>query len=271
MTIPLNDVLSISAPVEYKLHLACQNPEGVHPLDEFVGRPDNWHSWNEWRGSRNDWTRPRVLSFMEFYPHSDAWLFGGSFNVLERRSDGYRLQRDVKLDKYVGRLVASFHRYQGMRGRAFKLESYLDQFSVREVLAGVYSGETFPGLERINHDFDALEAVFRTDRADWKAALQHIKGVYVIADKSTGKQYVGSAYGDAGIWSRWACYIGTGHGWNDDLVKLVQCKGPKYAREFFRFAILEVMNKSASDDFILARETHWKRALLTRQYGYNKN
>ena len=271
MTISLNDILNISAPEEYKLHLACQNPDGVHPLDEFVGHPDNWRGWNEWRGNRNDWTRPRVLSFMEFYPRSDAWLFGGAFDVIERRDDGYRLQADPRLEKYVGRLVASFHRYQGMRGRAFRLESYIDQFTVGEVLPQVYSGASFPGFERINDDFGTLEAVFQSERADWKAALQSMKGIYVISDRSNGKQYIGSAYGDAGIWSRWACYVGTGHGWNDELVKLVQTKGPKYAREHFRFAILEVMIKSTPDDVVLAREAHWKRALLTREHGYNRN
>jgi hypothetical protein len=97
----------------------------------------------------------------------------------------------------------------------------------------VYSGESFPGFERINHDFGTLEAVFGAERPDWKAALQSMKGVYVISDRSNGKQYIGSAYGDAGIWSRWACWVGTGHGWNDELVKLVQTKGPKYARESF--------------------------------------
>lgn len=271
MMIPLNEILAITGPEEYKLHLACQNPDGVHPLDEFVAHPDNWLGWNEWRGGRNDWTRPRVLSFMEFYPRSDAWLFGGAFEVLERRSDGYKLQPDARLLKYVGRLIASFHRYQGMRGRAFRLESYLDQFTITEILPQVYSGERFPGFERINHGFGALEAIFHAERPDWKAALQSMKGVYVISDKSNGKQYIGSAYGDAGIWSRWACYVGTGHGWNDELVKLVQSKGPKYAREHFHFAILEVMIKSTPDDVVLDREAHWKLALLTREHGYNRN
>jgi hypothetical protein len=269
MTIALNDILKIEEPAEYKLHLACWNGES-HPLDEFVADPASWLGWNEWRGRKDDWNRPRVLSFMEFYPKIDAWLFGGAFNVIERRNDGYTLQPDPRLEKYVGRLVASFHRYQGMRGRAFRLESYIDQFTVAELLPQVYSGESFPGYERINHDFGALEAIFRAERADWKAALQSIQGIYVISDRSNGKQYIGSAYGDAGIWSRWACYLGTGHGWNDELVKLMQTKGPKYAREHFRFAILEVMIKS-TPDVILAREAHWKRALLTREHGYNKN
>jgi len=270
MTIPLTDILTIPDPQEYKLHLACWNGEH-QPLDVFIADPAGWLGWNQWRGSKNDWTRPRVLSFMEFYPKADAWLFGGTFEVIDRRSDGYELKADSRFEQYIGRLVASFRRSQGMRGRAFKLESYIQQFTVAELLPQAYSGESFPGFERINHDFGSLEAVFHTERADWKAALQSIKGIYVISDRANGKQYIGSAYGDAGIWSRWSCYIGTGHGWNDELVKLVQAKGPKYAREHFRFAILEVMIKSTPDDMVLAREAHWKRALLTREHGYNKN
>jgi hypothetical protein len=271
MDIHLNDILTITAPEEYKLHLACQNPDGLRPLDDFVADPARWVGWNAWRGGKNDWTRPRILSFMEFYPRTDGWLFGGAFEVVERRSDSYKLQQVAIFEKYIGRLLASFHRYQGMRGRAFKLESYLDQLIVAEVLPQLYSGESFPGFESIDHDFGFLEAVFRAQRADWKAVLENVKGVYLIADKSNGTKYVGAAYGDAGIWSRWSCYIGTGHGWNDELVALLRQKGPKYARDQFRFSVLEVMVKSTPDEVVLAREAHWKRVLLTREHGYNKN
>lgn len=158
-----------------------------------------------------------------------------------------------------------------MRGRAFYLESYLQEFTVTEILPQVYSGEKFPGFENISHDFGALEGIFQAKRSDWKAALESVKGIYVITDTSNGKHYVGSAHGDSGIWSRWACYMGTVHGWNDDLVQLVNQKGVKYGRDHFRFTILEVMIKSVPDDAIRAREGHWKRALLTREHGYNKN
>lgn len=271
LKILLNDVLNISEPGEYKLHLACRNAEFIQPLDEYVADRANWVGWNEWRGTKNDWTRRYVLSFMEFYPKTDAWLFGGEFEVLERREDGYKLSPVPRLEKYVGRLIASFHRYQGMRGRAYLLENYLDQFEVTEVLPLAYTGESFCGFEKISHDFSTLEAVFRNERADWKAALENVKGVYLIADKSNGRKYVGSAYGDAGIWSRWACYMNTGHGWNDELVALRESKGMTYARENFRFSVLEVMVKSSSDDAVLAREAHWKNALLSREHGYNKN
>src|SRR6185437_3065016 len=46
----------------------------------------------------------------------------------------------------------------------------------------------------------------------------------LIVDRGNGKMYVGSAYGDAGIWSRWTSYIKTGHGGNDQLTRLIQQK-----------------------------------------------
>jgi hypothetical protein len=266
----LGDILKIEKPQDFKLHLACWDGK-CHPLDEFVAARANWLGWNEWRGNKNDWTRPFVLSFMQFYPKADVWLFGGAFEVVDRRSDGYQLKPVPDMEKFVGRLLASFHRYQGLRGRAFNLEAHLNNFMVAEILPQVYSGESFPGFEQINHDFGTLEAVFRSERSDWKAALESVKGVYLIVDKSNGKAYVGSAYGNGGIWSRWSCYMGTGHGWNDELVRLLEKKGLPYAREQFHFSVLEVMVNSTPDETVLAREAHWKRALLTRERGYNKN
>ena len=36
--------------------------------------------------------------------------------------------------------------------------------------------------------------------------LENIKGIYLVTDTHTGRRYVGSAYGDMGIWSRWRQY-----------------------------------------------------------------
>jgi hypothetical protein len=84
-----------------------------------------------------------------------------------------------------------------------------------------------------------LETIFAIQRADWKAALENAKGVYLITDSSNGKRYVGSAYGTTGLWSRWACYIGTGHGYTDELTRVIKENGIEYARINFRFALLE--------------------------------
>lgn len=53
---------------------------------------------------------------MEFYHKTDAWLFGGVFKVLERGEEQYTLEKVGAFEKYEGRLIVSFHRYQGMRG-----------------------------------------------------------------------------------------------------------------------------------------------------------
>ena len=117
-----------------------------------------------------------------------------------------------------------------------------------------------------------LEYIFSHAKSDWKAALQNVKGVYVITDKNNGKRYVGSAFGSAGIWARWSSYIKNAHGHNDELTKLIKEKGKDYARENFKFALLEYRSMKTDDSAIIARENYWKEVLLSRgDYGYNKN
>ncbi|PZQ10790.1 MAG: hypothetical protein DI565_19630 [Ancylobacter novellus] len=117
-----------------------------------------------------------------------------------------------------------------------------------------------------------LETIVRIERLDWKTALQNVKGVYLIVDKSSGKKYVGSAYNGVGIWSRWSGYVTSGHGWNVALVELLANKGVAYARENFRMTLLEAWPYRTEDRIIIGRETHWKEALLTRgDFGYNRN
>ena len=270
LKIKVQDIIPVDDPIQYKLHLACRNKEGISPLDEYVADPERWVGWNEWRGNKNDWTREFVFSVMEFYPRYDSWLFGGIFRVIERHDDCYQLEELEKYKKFVGRVLLSFHRYQGMRWRAYYLENYIQEFEIVEILPSVYRGESFPGVENICHDFHILESIFKSKRSDWKAALSNIKGVYVISDKHNGKQYVGSAYSDTGIWSRWACYIDTGHGVeSDELTKLIKTKGINYARKNFRFSLIEIMPMSVDKNTVIARESHWKKALLSIDHGYN--
>jgi len=99
-----------------------------------------------------------------------------------------------------------------------------------------------------------------------------VKGVYLITDTKTDKRYVGSASGDAGIWSRWCAYVETGHGGNVGLRALVNTPDLKYCRANFRFALLEHRPFRAADEIIIARENFWKQLLLTRgEQGLNRN
>jgi len=266
----LTDIIKIENPPKYKLHFACWNGE-EQPLDVFVRSWEEWVGWNEWKGKRNDWTRDYVFSLIDFYPKSNSWLFGGIFKVKSRHQTKYELEECMEYKKYVGRLVISFYRYQGLRGRAFYLESHIDKLIVSEILPDIYEGEVFPGFENINHNFHVLEAIICKEKTDWKTALQNVKGVYIITDKSNGKSYVGSAYGNQGIWARWQCYVGTGHGWNDELVNLISEKGIDYARINFRIALLEIFSINTPDEYVISRENKWKSILMTREHGYNRN
>jgi hypothetical protein len=274
MDIKLSDILKIPEDQlnEYKLHLACWNGE-VQPLDVYLENWDEWVGWNEWKGNKNDFTRKYIFSLIQFYHEDNKWLFGGIFEVIERHEDYYELELKDIHKELIGRLVIDFYRYQGMRGRAFYLENYYESFMVSEVLKKQYDGVDFPGYENINIDFPELEQVFRINKNDWKGALENVKGVYVITDKSNGKKYVGSAYGDFGVWSRWAVYIGTGgHGFNDELTKIIMANGIEYARANFRFCLLEYRSMKTDDSTIINRESYWKNVFLSRgEYGYNRN
>ena len=266
-----NEIFKLEDLTRYKLHLACADEDGNSPLDAYVADRQNWIGWNEWKGSREDWTREYIFSLIEFYPRANSWLFGGIFRVREKHADRYVLEEMEAFKKFEGRVLISFYRYQGLRGRAYYLENHYNNFILSDIFPKRYDGEIFPGFQNINHDFSALEPIFKQEKTDWKTALLNMKGVYLITDKSNGEMYVGSAFGEAGIWSRLACYIGTGHDWNDQLTKLITEKGISYARTNFKFSMLEMMLMNTTDNFVLDREFYWKKVLLSREFGYNSN
>lgn len=273
MTIKLSEVLTLDKPDQFKIHLASWNGK-KHPLDVFVSSKLEWHGWNSWRGERDDFNRRYIFSLIEYYHEPNSWLFGGVYEVIERlnitHDEGYVVQLTDAFSPFIGRLKLRWQR--AGRAKSRRLENYVDEFEVLEILREEYSGEAFCGYEGINHDFSVLESIFTSGKPDWKFALENVKGVYLIIDKSNGKKYVGAAYGLAGIWSRWSCYVGNGHGHNDELTKIIKEAGMDYARLNFRFSLLEYRPMKTDDEDIIRREIYWKEALLSRgQFGYNKN
>jgi len=57
---------------------------------------------------------------------------------------------------------------------------------------------------------------------NWHTALSSVYAIYLITDKVSGKQYVGSAYGTGGLLGRWKNYVETHHGGNKRIVELLQ-------------------------------------------------
>jgi hypothetical protein len=120
-------------------------------------------------------------------------------------------------------------------------------------------------------DFHELKEIISEEYGDWKLALSKTKGIYLISDTNTGKQYVGSAYGQNGIWERWHQYVNTeGHGNNKILKELIS--GDKNYARYFRFSILRVLPSTVTDNKVIEEEQFLKKKLVTTYpLGYNDN
>lgn len=100
--------------------------------------------------------------------------------------------------------------------------------------------------------------------ASWKAALSQWRGVYYIFDSATRKGYVGSAYGQSNLLSRWTDYAASGHGGN----QLLRRRDPVA----FRFSILQRVSPDMEPSEVIRLENSWKQRLHSREpNGLNVN
>jgi hypothetical protein len=128
----------------------------------------------------------------------------------------------------------------------------------------------FPGFDRVLITHHELQAVIEDSRySAWRTALGAVQGIYLIADTSTGQLYVGKADGGERILGRWSAYARDGHGGNLALRDLAGLD-PTHSRHF-QFSILRVFGPSVPTAEVDEAESHFKRALLTRQHGLNRN
>lgn len=272
--IPLATLLgSTIDPAQCKLHCAVYNGE-AYPIDVLSNDWVEWENWNRWRGTKDDFNRQFIFSLAQGRREPSLWLFGGVFEVMGRRNTPGEQSYDIRLREdlmgpFVRRLFVRFR----LTGRQVRrtMESCIDAMTVASVLPEPHVGEPFPGHDRINHSLADIQLIVSQGRPDWRIALEHMKGVYVIHDRLTGEPYVGSAYGDTGIWQRWTRYADTLHGDNVGLRALVEREGAEYARKNLTFALLEFWSMRTEDQHVIDRETYWKDVLLSRSLGYNRN
>ena len=114
--------------------------------------------------------------------------------------------------------------------------------------------------EQIALSWDELSLLPRKLRQ----SLTHWRGVYLITDRSDGRQYVGSACGAENLLGRWESYSKSGHGGN----KLLKTRD----RKNFVFSILQRVSPDMSSEEVIAIENSWKLRLRTRSpEGLNEN
>jgi len=272
----IQNILQINDLKDFKVHAARYN-DADRPLDVFLTDKEEWYNWTAWFNGRHDFNRPYVLSIMDFHHERNAWLFGGIYKILnyndaptlsQSKSHAYNIElSDIGAD-LIGRLKIRLDLSKVRRVR-LKAETFIPRMELIEVLREVYTGPGFEGYDKASLTWSNLVSIVKNDRPDWKTALSNMKGVYLISFPS-GEHYVGSAYGDVGLWSRWRNYALTRHGGNIEMKKLDKATDGEFIEDA-KFTVMEAWPTRTDDKFILERESYWKDVLMTRDSGINKN
>lgn len=176
-------------------------------------------------------------------------IFGNEFDGFQ-----YDIVSDPRLAEYKDRLVIDWG------PAAINWHQQASRNNKRIVSIRDDEGPPFPGFDRFWMDLEEVDGMHRS----WEIVLASVKGIYVLTDRDTGKQYVGSAKGADNLLGRLRDYAATGHGGN---VELRSRKGARY-----RVGILEIVDTGLSDFKIEEIEAAWKDKLMTRKpNGLNSN
>lgn len=129
----------------------------------------------------------------------------------------------------------------------------------------------FSGFENLILTYDELKEIVEnpTIYEAWHTALSSVSAIYLIVDRESGQQYIGSAYGKDGLLGRWLCYASSLHG-NNKLMKELICNYPERYHHF-QFSILQILPKTITDDEVIRLESLYKKKLLSIPFGMNDN
>jgi hypothetical protein len=273
MTLKLIDLIEQSGVAlgDFKIHCAIDNKRSEwRPLHAYYA---GTFELGQSQQSQKNFECENVVSLINL-SNSRRWLYVGAYRVDGVRGASgwngfvYKLTRLPGLDHLDGRVIIDFPKT--FRASYLIGRKHRDALIVNSIREERLSIADFPGFNGVRLSFDMLASIIRQDYPSWRAALANVAGVYVIVDTESGYQYVGSAYGGVGLWQRWTAYVKTGHGGNKELRELLKTEGSDYAKNF-QFSLVEVCDVNASSDYIIARESHWKDVLMTREFGLNWN
>ena len=265
---------------DYKVHFAIGRDKRKEPYNTFL--IDGFKYWQECQTAKN-WSRKYILSLI--YYDKDIWMFGGIYKVLpvqpipienDNGWKGWKYETELtdKATDYIGRAFFRFKKEFRASYPTLELDPKngepIAKMPLSHILDKRVALTDFLGFDQVDIDYKTLKHIVSDNIASWKSALSNVKGIYLIVDTLTGKQYVGSAYGDECIWQRWSNYAKDGHGGNVELKELLKLNGEEYKYNF-KYSILEVCNMNLGNEYIISREAHWKEVLMTRQFGLNKN
>lgn len=269
-SIKLNDLLRIENLDNVKIRFNLMFRQNWNPIEVFkngdisVMLEGQYWNYNKRKSFKNGQI---TIGLVKIKPKEDFWLL---FHIGKVTKDmdklngvGYEYENLPNFEKYLGRLIVRYkNKAQTMIRNA---ETVIDDCEVSQILPDTFDNDLFPGYDKINITWEELRRVIEKDT--WKTALQNQKGVYLLTDMSNGKKYVGSAYGENMILSRWRAYLKTGNGGNVGLKQL----DFDHIKRNFKFSILDIYKSKTDDQIIIERENWWKNVLHSRKFGYNEN
>lgn len=267
MSILLNDILNLGNLNKTKIRFVKTNRLNTDPITLFKEDRNQLLGWQFWNYAKNKSFYEGQVAIGLARIEGDKWLLFDISRItkdLNKLNDvGYEYETLNEYEKYFGRVIVEYkNKSQQMVRNA---ESVINDCKVLQILEDTFDDDIFPGYENVNLSWYDLKRVLT--KSVWQTALKNQKGVYLITDKNNGKMYVGSAYGTQMIYGRWASYVECGHGGNVDLQDL----DFDYIRANFYFSILDIHKSTIEDKVIIHRENWWKKTLMTRKFGYNKN
>lgn len=275
--IKLNDLLNLSeddlnrAKVKFNQH----NDE-TSQMNVYLRNPDHVNiDALFWRTKKRNFNVGEIAICL-FQLSWDTWLLS-TIKDVTRELGVYRgvNYEGVELERYqplFGRVVVKYRKTHQVQVR--HANTIIDELEVAQILPSIFDGKDFPGYDKVCLLYEDLSIIVNRRKKDWVAALENQKAVYLITDtdKDSGKQYVGSAYGENGmLLQRWTNYVDNGHGGNKLLKAIVNDFGFDYVKQNFQYAILENYNARVDKRIILERESWWKETLGSRASGLNAN
>jgi hypothetical protein len=205
----------------------------------------------------------RVLS--EAAASKSAVPAGCPYKEWEECKFQYQLERCPQFADLEGRVVVDWG------SGALAWHQHLKNKPVVEIFPKGRLLPPFTDYLDFSLSYDQLVQLINTADAhrDWRTSLSAVAGVYLILAETTGHQYVGSAYGLGGFWSRWSQYATTGHGENVKLRVLME-SDTAYPKAF-RFSILHILPKTTAPEEVIRRESLYKTKLGSKATGLNLN
>lgn len=271
----LNDLLKFNQSDLGRVKIKFNQYNGdVEPMEVYLKNPDEINNtWLFWRAKRR-YFNVGEIAICFFQLSWNTWLLSTVKEVTSELgvNDGvnYEGEELENFQPYFGRVVVKYRKTH--QTQVVFAETVIDDLEVEQILPSAFDGISFPGYDKVRLSYEQLAIIVHRHKQDWIAALENQKAIYLITDKGSGKQYVGSAYGENGmLLQRWSNYVLDGHGGNMLLREVIDVKGLEYVKSNFQYSILENYNARVDKHTILKRESWWKETLGSRVFGLNAN